>query len=71
MERRRESQYSTVFCFARDASEHEVKDVIMIADPDVKVTLDKAINSAHNGIYSINITINEDEATINDDVQVF
>lgn len=65
------SQDGTVFSLVRYASELKDGDVVVIADPDAKVALGKEMNSAHNGIYSINIDVNGDEITINDDIQVF
>lgn len=65
------SQDGTVFSLVRYASELKDGDVVVIADPDAKVSLGKEMNNAHNGIYSINIDVNGDEITINDDIQVF
>lgn len=65
------SQDGTVFSLVRDASELKDGDVVVIADPEAKAALGKKMNSAHDGIYSINIAVDGDEITINDDVQVF
>lgn len=65
------SQDGTVFSLVHDASELKDGDVVVIADPETKAALGKKMNSAHNGIYSINIDVNGDEITINDDIQVF
>lgn len=65
------SQDDNVFNLVRDASELKEGDVVVIADPEAKAALGKKMNSAHNGIYSINIDVNGDEITINDDIQVF
>lgn len=65
------SQDGTVFSLVRYASELKDGDVVVIADPEAKAALGKEMNSAHNGIYSINIDVNGDEITINDDIQVF
>ncbi len=65
------SQDGTVFSLVRDATELKDGDVVVIADPEAKAALGKKMNSAHDGIYSINIAVDGDEITINDDVQVF
>lgn len=65
------SQDGTVFSLVHDASELKDGDVVVIADPEAKAALGKKMNSAHDGIYSINIAVDGDEITINDDVQVF
>ncbi len=65
------SQDGTVFSLVRDALELKDGDVVVIADPEAKAALGKKMNSAHDGIYSINIAVDGDEITINDDVQVF
>lgn len=65
------SQDGTVFSLVRDASELKDGDVVVIADPEAKAALGKKMNSAHDGIYSINIAVDGEEITINDDVQVF
>lgn len=65
------SQDGTVFSLVRDASELKDGDVVVIADPEAKAALGKKMNSAHDGIYSINIAVDGDEITINDDIQVF
>ena len=65
------SQDGTVFSLVHDASELKDGDVVVIADPEAKAALGKKMNSAHDGIYSINIAVDGDEITINDDVLVF
>lgn len=65
------SQDVTVFSLVHDALELKDGDVVVIADPEAKAALGKKMNNAHDGIYSINIAVDGDEITINDDVQVF